>query len=275
MGRPPGSLSDSKTSTSHRNSNRKLSSGDENDTSTSGRKSASSEESKTTYGKWVPSQRVYTSPGDTSYQGNSQDSGNQSILQPLPYPKPPFPHFPPLQLPPHIYPNQMHLPVSSAIPVPVSSSSGPPSASSLHSSHHSPSSGESFPSRTNSYVALQVPPILPPALPATSSCMVSVAPAGDGASSHVAGFSPRPEEQWDHWRSPIEVSSLAIHDSLSPRLLLLEMGVWQNLFQLCSLLLILNVMCCLLFFCSISQEGSISLQLNLWGRTINCLQVII
>ncbi|KAG0584921.1 hypothetical protein KC19_3G244400 [Ceratodon purpureus] len=211
VGRPPGSLSDSKTSTSHRNSNRKLSSGDENDTSTSGRKSASSEESKTTYGKWVPSQRVYTSPGDTSYQGNSQDSGNQSILQPLPYPKPPFPHFPPLQLPPHIYPNQMHLPVSSAIPVPVSSSSGPPSASSLHSSHHSPSSGESFPSRTNSYVALQVPPILPPALPATSSCMVSVAPAGDGASSHVAGFSPRPEEQWDHWRSPIEDHMQPLH----------------------------------------------------------------
>ena len=219
VGRPPGPSGDSKTSSSHRNSNRKLSSGDENDSSTSGRKTASSEESKTTFSKWVPHQRIYTSPSDISHQGNSPDSGNQNMLQPFPYPKlyPPF-----LQLPTHIYPPPMHLPVSSAVPIPASSSAGPPSASSLLSTHHSPSSGDSFPSRTNSYVAMQIPPTLPPAMPPTSSCMVSVAPSGDSASSHIAGFSPHAEEQWEHWRSPIEVRSLAFR---SPVRLLLYRNV--------------------------------------------------
>lgn len=210
VGRPPGPSNDCKTSSSHRNSNRKLPSGDENDTSTSGRNT--SEESKGTYSKWVPHQRVYTS-GDVSYQGNSQDSGNPNMLQPLPYQKP----FPFLQLPSHIYPAQMQLPVSSAIPVSASSSAGPPSGSSLHSIHHSPSSGELYPGRANPYVAMQIPPILSPALPATSSCMVSVVPSGGGANSYIPSFSPHTEEQWEHWRSPIEVRSLAI---LSSKLLL-------------------------------------------------------
>lgn len=203
MGRPPGPSGDFKTNSSHGNFNRKIPSGDENDTSTSGRKVVPAEQRK---GQWSAQPRVYTSPGDIIYQGAGQDSGSQSTLRPLSSPKY-IPHY--LQLPPPGYLAQMHLPVSSAMPVPASSLAGPPSASSVHGTHHSSSSGESFPSRTNSYLSMQEPRILPSALPATVPLMVSVAPSGEGATSHIAGFPVHEEEQREHWRSPLEVRSLS------------------------------------------------------------------
>lgn len=194
VGRPPGPSGDFKTNSSHGNFNRKVPSGEENDASTSGRMSAPSEQRK---GQWPAQQRA--SPGDPTYQWDGVDSGSQSMLRPVPYPKYIPPH---LQSQSHGYPAQMHLPVSSAMPVPASSIGGPPSAPSVN---HSSSSGESFPRWTNSHLSIPEPVLSTSALPATKSLRISVAPLREGATSHNAGFSPHADEQREHWRSPIEV----------------------------------------------------------------------